>query len=78
MRGVDFTQEAIFTTVHLDTFVPKDHPLRAIKSLFDQALTRIDWLLDGAYSERGQLLIPPERLLRTQMVQVLYSMRSER
>ena len=39
MRGVDFTQEALFTTVHLDTFVPKDHPLRAIKSLFDQALT---------------------------------------
>ena len=39
MRGVDITQEALFTKVHLGTFVPKDHPLRAIKILFDQALT---------------------------------------
>jgi len=68
MRGVDFTQEALFTTVHLDTFVPKDHPLRAIKILLDQALTHIDWRLDEAYSERGKLSIPPEGLLRVQML----------
>lgn len=78
MRGLDITQEALFTTVHLDSFVPKDHPLRAIKVLFDTALTRIDWLLDGAYSERGKMSIPPERLLRAQLLQVLYTIRSER
>lgn len=78
MRGLDITQEALFTTVHLESFVPKDHPLRAIKVLFDEALTRIDWLLDGAYSERGKMSIPPERLLRAQLLQVLYTIRSER
>jgi len=78
MRGLDITQEALFTRVHLDTFVPNDHPLRAIKSLFDKALTRLDWLFDGAYSERGKMSIPPERLLRAQLLQVLYSIRSER
>lgn len=78
MRGLDITQEALFTTVHLDSFVPKDHPLRAIKVLFDTALTRIDWLLDGAYSGRGKMSIPPERLLRAQLLQVLYTIRSER
>jgi transposase len=78
MRGLDITQEALFSTVHLDSFVPKDHPLRAIKVLFDTALTRIDWLLDGAYSERGKMSIPPERLLRAQLLQVLYTIRSER
>ena len=54
MRGVDITQEALFTKVHLGTFVPKDHPLRAIKILFDQALTRIDWLLDETSFECGK------------------------
>lgn len=78
MRGLDITQEALFTTVHLDTFVPNDHPLRAIKVIFDEALKRIDWLLDGAYSERGKMSIPPERLLRAQLLQVLYTIRSER
>lgn len=50
MRGLHIIQETLFTTVHRDTFVPKDHPLRAIKVIFEKALTRIGWLLDGAYS----------------------------
>ncbi len=46
MRGADITQENLFTTVQLEQLVPKDHPLRAIRPLFNQALERIDWLLD--------------------------------
>jgi transposase len=78
MRGADITQEHLFSTVHLEEFVPKDHPLRAVRELFNQAMKRIDWLLDGAYSEQGRESIPPERLLRAQLLQVLYTIRSER
>lgn len=78
MRGADITQENLFSTVHLDTFVPKDHPLRDIRELFDEAMKRISWLFDTAYSEYGRESIPPERLLRAQLLQILYTIRSER
>ena len=78
MRGADISQENLFSTVHLETFVPNDHPLRAVRLLFNTAMKRIDWLLDGAYSERGRESIPPERLLRALLLQVLFSIRSER
>ncbi len=78
MRGADVFQEHLFSTVHLDTFVPEDHPLRAIRELFDVAMKRINGLLDGAYSAYGRESIPPERLLRAQLLQVLYTIRSER
>ena len=78
MRGADITQENLFSTVHLETFVPIDHPLRSVRQLFNKAMKRIDWLLDGAYSERGRESIPPERLLRALLLQVLFSIRSER
>jgi hypothetical protein len=42
MRGADITQEPLFTTTKLDERVPHDHPLRSIKTLFNQALTHID------------------------------------
>jgi hypothetical protein len=45
MRGADITQEPLFTTIKLDERVPHDHPLRSIKTLFDPALTNIDWKL---------------------------------
>ncbi len=78
MRGADITQENLFTTVQLEQLVPKDHPLRTIRPLFNKALERIDWLLDTAYAENGKESIPPERLLRALLLQVLYSIRSER
>lgn len=78
MRGADITQENLFSTVHLDTFVPKEHPLRDLRKLFNEAMHRIDWLFDSAYAEGGRESIPPERLLRAQLLQVLYSIRSER
>lgn len=78
MRGADITQESLFSTVHLEQFVPATHPLRKIRPLFNAALKRISGLLDGIYSEIGKESIPPERLLRAQLLQVLYSIRSER
>lgn len=78
MRGDDIIQEALFTTVHLETFVPAEHPLRAIKALLDDAMKRLSWLFDSIYAEGGRESIPPERLIRAQLLQVLYSVRSER
>ena len=78
MRGIDVVQESLFTTVHLESFVPAEHPLRSIKLLVDQALERLNWLFDSIYSESGRESIPPERLIRAQLLQVLYSIRSER
>lgn len=78
MRGVDLMQESLFTTVHLESFVPADHPIRALRDLFNTALTRISYLFDGIYADGGRESIPPERLLRAQLLQVLYSIRSER
>ncbi|WP_370694157.1 hypothetical protein [Oceanobacter sp. 1_MG-2023] len=60
-------------TIKLDERVPHDHPLRSIKTLFDQALTHIDWKLSLIYSERGRESIPPERLLRALLLQILFS-----
>ena len=68
----------MFSTVHMESFVPKDHPLRKIRGLFNEALGRISWLLDGAYADGGRESIAPERLLRAQLLQVLYTLRSER
>lgn len=78
MRGEDIFQESLFTTVHLESFVPKDHPLRAIKNLLDEAMKNLDWLFGSIYSHSGRESIPPERLIRAQLLQVLYSIRSER
>lgn len=78
MRGEDVMQEALFTTVHLDTFVPADHPLRALRRLFDEALNGLNGLFATLYADGGRESIAPEKLLRAQLLQVLYSIRSER
>jgi transposase len=78
MRGADVMQEPLFTTVHLETFVPPDHPVRALRALMDEALKELNWLFDTIYADGGRDSIAPERLLRAQLLQVLYSIRSER
>lgn len=78
MRGSDVMQEALFTTVHLETFVAKDHPLRELRKLFNEALDKLNWLFESIYAEGGRESIAPEKLLRAQLLQVLYSIRSER
>jgi transposase len=78
MRGADVMQESLFTTVQLESFVPANHPIRPLRELFNTALKRISYLFDAAYADGGRESIAPERLLRAQLLQVLYSIRSER
>jgi transposase len=78
VRGSDIVQESLFTTVHLESFVPVDHPLRAIKALLDEAMKNMNWLFSSIYSDYGRESIPPEQLIRAQLLQALYSISSER
>ena len=58
--------------------VRADHPLRAIREMADQALANMSGRFDGMYARTGRPSIPPEKLLRAQLIQILYSVRSER
>ena len=58
--------------------VRKDHPLRAIREMTDEILKRMSLLFDAMYAEGGRPSIAPEKLLRAQLLQMLYSVRSER
>ncbi|OJA59342.1 hypothetical protein BGV69_09120 [Burkholderia ubonensis] len=78
MRGMDEMQEPLFTTVRLEDFVPADHPLRPLRLLVNQALKRLNGLFSTIYADRGRASIAPEKLLRALLLQVLYSVRSER
>lgn len=78
MRGNDIEQPSLFSYVSLEDRVPADHPLRAIRALANDALRGMDRLFDELYEDGGRISIPPERLLRALMLQILYSIRSER
>lgn len=58
--------------------VPRDHPLRGVKELADEALRELSPVFDGMYSKRGRHSIPPERLLKATLLMALHSVRSER
>lgn len=68
----------MFSYVSPEERVPKDHPLRAIRGFVDEALQEMSREFDGLYARVGRPSIPPERLLRAQLLQVFYSIRSER
>ena len=78
MRGDENQQEAIFSYVSLEQRVPREHPLRAIRRMADQALAGLSGHFDRLYSRRGRPSIPPEQLIRALLLQVLYGVRSER
>jgi transposase len=78
MPGADITQESLFTVAKLDDFVPVNHPLRAIRKLANTALQRMSALFDTLYADTGRTSIAPEKLMRAQLLQQLYSLRSER
>ena len=78
MRGNDEQQEAVFSYIGLEQRVPKDHPLRAIRQMADAALRELDSEFQQLYARRGRPSIAPEKLIRAQLLQVLYSVRSER
>jgi transposase len=78
MRGTDKQQADMFSYLSPESRVSKDHPLRAIRAMADQALEEMSPLFDALYATTGRPSIPPEKLLRAQLVQMLYSVRSER
>ena len=78
MRGAEYEQSSMFSYISAERRVPKDHPLRAIRTMADAALKELDQRFEGMYAAMGRPSIPPERLLRALLLQVLYTVRSER
>ncbi len=78
MRGDDRRPDSMFSYVAAEHRVPADHPLRAIGPLVDEVLRDMSREFDGLYAAVGRPSIPPERLLRAQLLQLFYSIRSER
>ena len=78
MRGIDDQQADIFSYVQPEERVPKDHPLRAIRSMANRAMKDLHRVFNRMYSVIGRPSIPPEYLLRASILQYLYSIRSER
>jgi transposase len=78
MRGDDPRHESMFSYVTPEQRVRADHPLRPIRRMTDAALERLSSRLTRLYSTTGRPSIPPEQLLRALLLQILYSIRSER
>ena len=78
MRGTDHQQSHMFSYLSPEARVRKDHPLRAIRTMVDEVLRALSSQFDRMYASEGRLSIAPEKLLRAQLLQMLYSVRSER
>jgi transposase len=78
MRGNDVQQSAMFSYVSPEQRVPSDHPLRPVRQITDRILAQLSQALARMYSRIGRPSIPPEQLLRALLLQVLYTVRSER
>ena len=78
MRGTDQPQSTMFSYVSPEARIPDDHPLRATREMANRALGRLDRKFRSLYSRTGRPSVPPEQLLRALLLQVLYSVRSER
>ena len=78
MRGADHQQSGMFSYISAEKRVPEDHPLRAIRAMVDVALRKMGPQFDAMYAKLGRPSIPPEKLLRALLLQVLYTVRSER
>jgi len=78
MRGQDHQQSDMFSYLSPEQRVRADHPLRAIRAMADLALWSMSERFDEMYSKTGRPSIAPEKLLRAQLIQMLYSVRSER
>jgi transposase len=78
MRGADYQQSEMFSYLSAERRVPEDHPLRAIRAMVDVALRNMGAQFDAMYAQVGRPSIAPEKLLRALLLQVLYTVRSER
>ena len=78
MRGDDIQQNELFSYGSLEERVPESHPLRAVRQMVDEALKRMSGRFDDIYGNESRPSIAPERLLRALLLQMLYTVRSER
>jgi transposase len=78
MRGDDLHQDGMFSYISPEQRVPKDHPLRPIRKMVDEILVQLSPRFKKMYSNTGRPSIAPEKLLRGLLIQILYSVRSER
>lgn len=78
MRGDDLHQDGMFSYISPEQRVPKDHPLRPIRKMVDEILVELSPRFKKLYSTTGRPSIAPEKLLRALLLQILYSVRSER
>ncbi len=78
MRGDDVQQQARFSYLSREARVPQEHPLRPLRQMANQALRELSRDFQAMYSSEGRPSIPPEKLLRALLLQVLDTIRSER
>ncbi|HLE56488.1 MAG TPA: IS5 family transposase [Rhodothermia bacterium] len=78
MRGSDVHQEGLFSYVSPEGRIPKSHPLRKVRTMVDAALAQMSGHFEQAYSEIGRSSVAPEKLIRALLLQIFYSIRSER
>lgn len=78
MRGHIDPQSSLFSYVDLESRIPKQHPIRKIRKIIDEALSELEPDFDAMYAEGGRPSIPPELLLRATLLQILFTIRSER
>lgn len=78
MRGTDEASDSLFSYVDLEERIPAYHPLRKIRQVVNDALSSLDADFDAVYVDFGRPSIAPERLIRASLIQILFSIRSER
>ena len=78
MRGTDETSGSLFSYVDLEERIPSRHPLRTIRQVVNEALASLDAEFEALYTDFGRPSIAPERLIRASLIQILFSVRSER
>lgn len=78
MRGKTIEQGAMFSYVSLEDRIPKSHPLRKLRVLVDTVLATMDPEFEAVYARAGRPSVPPERLLKAMLLQILFTLRSER
>ena len=78
MRGADEMSGSLFSYIDLEARIPARHPLRKIRQVVNAALASLDAAFAALYTDFGRPSIPPERLIRASLIQILFSIRSER
>ena len=77
MRGSDETSGSLFSSVDLEARIPARHPLRRIRQVVNAALASLDADFETLYTDLGRPSIPPDRLIRASLLQILFSTRAE-